>query len=154
MPRVFKRLDRTIFKYIKFIRGKLKPRDELFRDDFEFKGWHFFLIFNRNRGEQPVFNISIHPVTTNASSLVDVPASYGVEFRWYSSYVKLHGVRSIDLLYMDEPPAIRMFYKSEYKVEYNQLHWLVKIMKKQLHFSLDDFDVLSSKFTELMIKMT
>ena len=152
MPRVFKRLDRTIFKYIKTIRGKLKPKDEIYKDDFQFKDWHFFLTFNRNAGIQPFFYIEItHPYAEDPS-WTDLP-SYNIEFRWYNPRISLHGIRSISLARDGAYPPITIFHRSEYKVEYNELCWFVKVMKKILDFSLHDFNVLSSKFTELMVKM-
>lgn len=152
MPRVFKKLDRTIIKYIKFLRIQSGGRVETSTTAFNFKGWNFTATFNNNRGIQPFFTILMQPTPNIPSGAIPVPNR--IELRWYGgTRVGVHGERSIGFQYMDAPPELKVFWQSKYEVEINQLPWFFRTLRKYTGFSLNDFDLFTSKFTELMVKM-
>ena len=139
MPRVFKRLDENIVKYCKFLYDKSETGDEIFRDVFQFRGWYLQTEFYVNSGTLPFFNISLPP-------MVDV------QITWCDHKFSNH--RTVDIRWEESNPYTRLYYGYNDERKHNEkICWLFKIVKRRLDFSLDDFDVLSSKFTELMIKM-
>ena len=152
MPRVFKRLDEAAVKYARFVNNKIDNKKGLFANQFIFREWKVLVQFHRNKGIQPYLEIIVYPEKNDVPD-DDIDSLWAFEIRWYDS--NMCGNRTIDIKCGPQGYHfyIRIFYGFPGMEYYDETVWLAKTIKEKFNLTLYDVDLLSSKFTELIIKM-